>query len=496
MNVLLLFNWIVFHLLLSIRSLCLRVKKLSLHQDGLENNESGDARKTKIVRPEDKILEEPVVVKGIRGRRRVLCPVRVAPANGSNRPVTNISPPQQIQSSLASSNSPAKASSGKSTPVTRAAQSRGRSASPASPSPVRPNRTSALRQNTTQSQKTKSPSVPVLESQVRLRANSKSPRVSSAPCSPRQLPMTEQDVQQLKRRSLEMASKTINGTPKSSPPKSESVPVIDPQHPPLSSLGKQGTFTKEKSSSPETAAAKLEEDQSVKIPPKVPPKPKIPPAAKPALPKKPSRFNNGPSPLSSPRSKGSPALSRRSVSSASIGSDSTSATTTWSGVDEQSSTPPQKRTPPKKVVASKIASLWKQVEESRSKQKNEQPDVRKWISRGDSAKPNTEDKAVGTASPEQQTPRPIVSSGTFEKLSSFSNTQQVPVITPTGSNSPSTSDKRSPPSRLPFRLPRFGRSSQSTTPTTPTLPTPPSPGFDVSGAADTEDKRKFRVTAL
>jgi hypothetical protein len=170
-------------------------------------------------------------------------------------------------------------------------------------------------------------------------------------------------------------------------------------------------------------------------------------------------------------------------------------------VDEQtsSSTPPQKRTPPKKVVTSKIASLWKQVEESRSKQKSDQPDVRKWISRGDNAKPSTEDKSVGTGCSPDQTPRPIVSSGTFEKLSSFSNTQQVPVISPATVNSPS-SDKRSPPSRLPFRLPRFGRSSsQSSTPTTPTLPTPPSPSFDVSNSsssAETEDKRKFRVTAL
>ena len=484
--------------LVNFRSLCLRVRKMTLNQDGLENNESCEIRKTKIVRPEDKIMEEPAAVKGIRGRRRVLCPVRVAPINGPNRTVVNSSPPQQTAQTSATT-SPAK-SSGKTTPVTRAAQSRGRSASPASPSPVRPNRTSALRQNTTQSQKAKCPSVPALESQVRLRANSKSPRVSSAPCSPRQLPVAEQDAQQLKRRSLEMASRTSNSSPKSSPPKSESVPVIDPQHPPLASIGKQGTFTKEKSSSPEgAAAAKAEEEQSVKIPPKVPPKPKIPAAAaKPALPKKPSRFNNGPSPLSSPRSKGSPALSRRSVSSASIGSDSTSATTTWSGVEDQAPTPPQKRTPPKKVVASKIASLWKQVEESRSKQKTEQPDVRKWISRGDSAKPCTEDKSVGTGCSPDQTPRPIVSSGTFEKLSSFSNSHQVPVIPPVATNCPSPSDKRSPPSRLPFRLPRFGRSSQSNTPTTPTLPTPPSPGFDVlnSSSSDAEDKRKFRVTAL
>jgi len=84
-------------------------------------------------------------------------------------------------------------------------------------------------------------------------------------------------------------------------------------------------------------------------------------------------------------------------SSASIGSDST-VMTTWSGA-EDSSTPPLKRTPPKKVVTSKIASLWKQVEESRTKQKMEQPDVRKWISRGDCAKPTLDDKAVGTTSP-------------------------------------------------------------------------------------------------
>jgi hypothetical protein len=51
-----------------------------LHQDGLENNEIGDIRKIKIVRPDDqKFLEDPNAIKGIRGRRRVLCPVRVAP---------------------------------------------------------------------------------------------------------------------------------------------------------------------------------------------------------------------------------------------------------------------------------------------------------------------------------------------------------------------------------------------------------------------------------
>ena len=51
-----------------------------LHQDGLENNEIGDMRKIKIVRPDDQqFLEDPNAIKGIRGRRRVLCPVRVAP---------------------------------------------------------------------------------------------------------------------------------------------------------------------------------------------------------------------------------------------------------------------------------------------------------------------------------------------------------------------------------------------------------------------------------
>ena len=54
---------------------------MMLHQDGsLENNEIGDMRKIKIVRPDDqKFLEDPNAIKGIRGRRRVLCPVRVAP---------------------------------------------------------------------------------------------------------------------------------------------------------------------------------------------------------------------------------------------------------------------------------------------------------------------------------------------------------------------------------------------------------------------------------
>lgn len=474
------------------RSLCVRVRKLSLHHDASESSSSEfvEIRKTRIVRPDDKAASSDDQPKVIRGRRRVLYPVRVAPANG--RPVSQPVASNQ-QQPVGFSSPPKGSASAKSAAVSRTAQSpRGRSASPASPSPVRPNRTSALRQNTASSQKSKSPSAPALESQVRLRANSRSPRVSSAPCSPRTLPQPEHEAQQLKRRSLEV-TKLSNGSLaslKTTPPKSESAPAIDPLHPPLASIGKQGTFTKEKSASPEGALGPAK-DEDVRIPPKVPPKPKLP-ATKPVVPKKPARFNNGPSPLSSPRSKGgqSPALSRRSVSSASIGSDTTSVATTFSGADDQAWTP-QKRTPPKKVVASKIASLWKQVEESRNKAKSEQPDTRKWISRGDSAKPNTEDKAVGH-SPEAPQQRPIVSSGTFEKLSSFNSSHQVPVVTST----PATGDKRSPPSRLPFKLPRFGRSSQSATPTTPTLPTPPSPGLESPAGGEAEDKRKFRVTAL
>ena len=231
----------------------------------------------------------------------------------------------------------------------------------------------------------------------------------------------------------------------------------------------------------------------MKVPPKVPPKPK------PAIPKKPARFpgggtnGGGPSPLSSPRSSnksnGSPALSRRSVSSASIGSDSLSVATTYSA-DE-----PLKRTPPKKVVASKIASLWKQVEESRSKQKTaeQQPDGRKWIA----TKAAT--VVVSTTTAHTQSSRPIVSSSTFEKMSSFTGVNHVDVSTVEQNNQPKRS---SPPSRLPFRLPRFGRnassSSSSNSPvTTPTLPTPPSPSTAVAETCEeSEDKRKFRVTAL
>ena len=153
----------------------------------------------RIIRPEDKNPPEDAV-KGIRGRRRVLYPVKVAPVN-NHRPINS------------------------------------RSASPASPSPVRPNRTSALRQNnsTNQQQRIKCPSAPALESQSRLRGSSvKSPRVSSAPCSPRQPPQP----QQLNRRSLEVAANNKS--------------ITDPVHPPpLAALGKQGTFTKETSSADE-----------------------------------------------------------------------------------------------------------------------------------------------------------------------------------------------------------------------------------------------------
>ena len=213
------------------------MRKLSLHQDASESSSSEfvEIRKTRIVRPEDKAVNEEQI-KGIRGRRRALYPVRVAPANG--RPVSQ--PAASNQQPVGLVTPP------KNTAVSRTASSpRGRSASPASPSPVRPNRTSALRQNTSSQKTQKSPSVPALESQqVRLRTNSKSPRVSSAPCSPRTLPQPEQETQ-MKRRSLEV-TKLSNGSLASVKTTPANVPANDPLHPPLASIGKQGTFTKEK----------------------------------------------------------------------------------------------------------------------------------------------------------------------------------------------------------------------------------------------------------
>jgi len=213
---------------------------------------------------------------------------------------------------------------GRNVALTRAVQSRGRSASPASPSPVRPNRTSALRQTTTQ--KARYPSTPALDTQtnsanlqVRLRPNSRSPRsVNSAPVSPRQT--TTEDMQPTnKRQSLD--GKTVTVSKGDSPPQKTN--NTDPLHPSIASIGKQGTFTKEKSTSPETGVVPPE-DEVAKVPPKVPPKPKPktdqvrsfdPSGTKPALPKKPSytRINVPNPPISSPRTKGSPALSRRSV---------------------------------------------------------------------------------------------------------------------------------------------------------------------------------------
>jgi hypothetical protein len=195
-----------------------------LHQDGLENNEIGDIRKIKIVRPDDqKFLEDPNAIKGIRGRRRVLCPVRVAPINGPNRPVINSSPLQQQQQHTTYNFTSDNKRPAETTPVSRATQPGGRrSASPASPSPVRPNRTLALRQNTSQSHhKTKYPSVPVLESDKSDYDQTVKVLESAALLAvPRQLPVAEQDNQQHKKRSLEMASRTLVASLKSSPPKS------------------------------------------------------------------------------------------------------------------------------------------------------------------------------------------------------------------------------------------------------------------------------------
>lgn len=192
----------------------------------------------RIIRPDDKTMHNPslqeddAAVKGIRGRRRVLYPVRVAPTN--NAPAPSIVNNRNVSSKV--------------TTTSR----NSRSASPASPSPVRPNRTSALRQNnsSSQQQRAKCPSAPALESQSRLRVSSKSPRVNSAPCSPRQPPIQSQ--QQLNRRSLEMTgtTKITNGNSVVKPGA-----AVDPAHPPLASIGKQGTFTKETSVSPPSAAA-------------------------------------------------------------------------------------------------------------------------------------------------------------------------------------------------------------------------------------------------
>jgi hypothetical protein len=136
--------------------------------------------------------------------------------------VINSSPPQQQQQQQQHTTSPAKRSGTKTTPVSRATQPRGRSASPASPSPVRPNRTLALRQNTSQSHhKTKYPSVPVLESDKSDYDQTVKVLESAALLAvPRQLPVAEQDNQQHKRLSLEMASRTLVASLKSSPPKS------------------------------------------------------------------------------------------------------------------------------------------------------------------------------------------------------------------------------------------------------------------------------------
>ena len=326
------------------RSLTLRVRKLSLQNEELASFERQDEKrssKTKIVKPEtggSSALDEPELEeRGVRGRRRVLYPIRVTPLSGTSRTVSQpkISTGEltfffffkwfffrrQIMLTVAHPGN-----TGRNLALARAVQSRGRSASPASPaspSPVRPNRTSALRQTTTQ--KSRYPSTPALDTQttsnnpqVRLRSSSRSPRsVNSAPVSPRQV--TTDDIQPgSKRQSLD--GKTVTVSKSDSPP--QKATNADPLHPSIASMGKQGTFTKEKSTSPETGAIPPEE--VAKVPPKVPPKPKPkadqvrslePTGMKPALPKKPSysRINVSSPPVSTTRTKGSPALSRRSV---------------------------------------------------------------------------------------------------------------------------------------------------------------------------------------
>jgi len=77
------------------RSLTLRVRKLSLQNEELPSFERQDDKrssKSKIVKPEtggSSALDEPEVEeRSIRGRRRVLYPIRVTPLSGTTRTVS------------------------------------------------------------------------------------------------------------------------------------------------------------------------------------------------------------------------------------------------------------------------------------------------------------------------------------------------------------------------------------------------------------------------
>jgi hypothetical protein len=131
---------------------------------------------------------------------------------------------------------------------------------------------------------------------------------------------------------------------------------------------------------------------------------------------------------------------------------------------EASSHPSSKAPPPavapKKDVTSKIASLWKKVEESKQKQQQQQmgkkdgtKDKRVWISRG--GKPQQQEQREEGPPPSPTPPAGrLIRSGTYEKL----NTDQL-----TTSVVPLTTNKELKPrsrSRLSIKLSKFGLSKK------------------------------------
>lgn len=117
---------------------------------------------------------------------------------------------------------------------------------------------------------------------------------------------------------------------------------------------------------------------------------------------------------------------------------------------------------PKKDVTSKIANLWKKVEESKLKQqqnttkKDGTKDKRVWISKGGKLQQERSDSLrQDTAGP---TPGRLIRSGTYEKL----NVEQAPGAVMTAMPPPATAKEMKPRSRsrLSIKLSKFGLSKK------------------------------------
>ncbi|KAF4518709.1 hypothetical protein B566_EDAN013728 [Ephemera danica] len=340
----------------------LECETLSLISNDKESSEEENAAGPKIVKPSEN--EPEGSPKGIRGRRKALY----------------TSPAARSRGAKSTTPSPAGARSTSMTPA------------------VRPTRASALRQRGA------SP-----------RSQNRASSIPSTSSSPGGSPKNKAN----KKPPLKPLTSAAKGAPK--PPNNSPENVDKPAEPPK--LVKQGTFTKDSTIDPAVKSAtrsrlpvrspsadtitsapafrtqrSLEGESRTRIASRLR-RDTVQPISKPQASKPPARSG-----IAKPGTSRSPLSMRRgvpgiktSLSNHSLQSPDGSA----ASKAKTSSTPSLNNTgtgAKKKEVTSKIASLWKKVEDSRNKQKYQKPDTRVWITSNGSTDPP-----------------PLVRSSTFEK---------------------------------------------------------------------------------